>query len=56
MVEEIIQVKDSIPWVRCASGNVLGGGPPVDILGSQIISDDLGLSRLVLVDLGLSWR
>ena len=23
MVKKIIQVKDSIPWVRCASGNVL---------------------------------
>ena len=25
MVKKIIQVKDLIPWVRCASGNVLGG-------------------------------
>ena len=28
LAEEITQVKEAIPWVRCASGNVLNDGFP----------------------------
>ena len=35
LAEEITQVKESIPWVRCASGNVFTESLPLKVLSTE---------------------